>query len=185
MNTQKAAAEMGKMFRNVTTAVGDSWENIFLDNARRVSGPLAVRMLNNIGLNEQTTTPFKLFDSGCGAGVVAAELHHMVKPEVLQQSSILSGDFTQTMVDLTQKRIKQEGWINTEVRNIDGQVRRHLPILHYMYTSGWGETNRRRIQKTGLESAAFTHFTMNIGFHMIPDSEAALDGNSPHNPITP
>ncbi len=31
-------------------------------------------------------------------------------------------------------------------------------------------------QKTGLADSSFTHVATNIGFHVVPDSEAALSG---------
>ncbi|KAK0655332.1 hypothetical protein B0T16DRAFT_486914 [Cercophora newfieldiana] len=58
--------------------------------------------------------------------------------------------FSQPVIGLVQKRIKEEKWVNTEATTIDAQ-------------------------KTDLPSSAFTHTTMNIGFHVIPDSSAALD----------
>ncbi|KAK0620148.1 S-adenosyl-L-methionine-dependent methyltransferase [Immersiella caudata] len=150
MTSAKGAKELNKFFQNLYSAIGTSWEDVLLDNAQRVSVPLVTQMLNQIGLNEDTSKPFKLLDNGCGAGVVASELQRRIKPEVLQQSSILCGDFSQQVIGFVQKRINEERWTNTEASTVDAQ-------------------------KTNLPSSSFSHVTMNIGFHVVPDSEAALD----------
>jgi ubiquinone/menaquinone biosynthesis C-methylase UbiE len=93
-----------------------------LDSAKHVSAPIAIRMLDHVGLNKDTSTPFKLIDCACGAGVVASEVQSMIKPDVLQQSSILACDFSEQMVGITQRRIAREGWVNTEAKQIDAQV---------------------------------------------------------------
>lgn len=36
--------------------------------------------------------------------------------------------------------------------------------------------NLRGDKKTGLPDGAFTHVATNIGFHVVPDSQAALNG---------
>ncbi|KAL2138696.1 hypothetical protein VTI28DRAFT_6369 [Corynascus sepedonium] len=125
-------------------------QGLFLDNARRVSEPLATKLLKQMGLNEDISTPFKVFENTCGVGVVAPILQQIIKPDVLKRSRILSGDSSDQMVEVTQKRSESEGWVNTEVRKVDAQ-------------------------KTGLEDGAFTHVATNIGFHVVPDSEAALN----------
>lgn len=127
MSAAQGAKELDKFFRDISGVIGNSWEAILLDNAHRVSTPLVTQMLNQISLNETAAKPFKLFDNGCGAGVVAAELQRRIKSEVLQQSTILCGDFSQQVIGLVQKRIKEEGWVNTEANTIDAQVSpRHI-----------------------------------------------------------
>jgi len=91
-------------------------------NAERISAPLVVRMLKQIGLTADTNQPFRLVDNGCGAGVVAAELQRLIRPEVMKESSVLCGDFPESMVELVQERIKGEGWVNTRAERIDAQV---------------------------------------------------------------
>ena len=125
MNSQhqeKAAAGIREFFQSAHKVIGDSWEEVMVESSRRVSAPIAVRMLDQIGLNAQTSSPFKLIDNGCGVGVVASELHALVKPEVLRQSTVLCGDFADQMVGLVQKRISQGGWVNTSAQRIDAQV---------------------------------------------------------------
>jgi hypothetical protein len=116
-------AEIAKFFTNNKRAGGAEWENALLDNARRVSEPLAAKMLDQMGLTENTNTPFKLLENACGVGVVAPVLQRTIKPEVMKQSSILCGDFSEQALALAKQRIESEGWVNTEARVIDAQVR--------------------------------------------------------------
>ncbi|KAK4044119.1 hypothetical protein C8A01DRAFT_43050 [Parachaetomium inaequale] len=143
-------AEAQKFFSNYKRAGGSEWEHALLDNARRVSEPLATKMLDQMGLTENTNTPFKVLENACGVGVVAPVLQRITKPEVMKQSSILCGDFSEQALGMAKQRIESEGWVNTEARVIDAQ-------------------------KNGLDDGAFTHVATNIGFHVVPDSEAALN----------
>jgi ubiquinone/menaquinone biosynthesis C-methylase UbiE len=153
MNAAARSIELQKFFNNFKALGGGALEEVLFQNARRVSMPLATRMLDQMGLTEATETPFKVFENACGVGVVAPILHNITKPEVLKQSSILCGDFSEQVIGLAKQAIEKQGWENTEARQIDAQ-------------------------KTGLESGAFTHVATNIGLHVVPDSEAALDGKS-------
>ncbi|KAK3898368.1 S-adenosyl-L-methionine-dependent methyltransferase [Staphylotrichum tortipilum] len=148
--TPRITAELQKLYQNLKTAVGSAWEATLLENARSVSTPLAARMLSQMGLGADTTAPFKLFENACGVGVVAPLLKQIVKPDVLGQSSILCGDFSEQAVDFAKRRRESEGWLNTEVATVDAQ-------------------------KNGLPDGTFTHVATNIGFHVVPDSEAALN----------
>ncbi|KAK3389605.1 S-adenosyl-L-methionine-dependent methyltransferase [Podospora didyma] len=136
-------------FKNIDKAARN-WEESLVDHVRRVSGPLAARMLVQMGLDTKTTAPFGLFDNACGAGAVAAALDGLVQPEVLRLSHVLCGDFSEPVIGLVKKRITSEGWVNTEAKVVDAQT-------------------------NGLASGNFTHVTTNIGFHVVPDSKAALD----------
>ncbi|KAB5555035.1 S-adenosyl-L-methionine-dependent methyltransferase [Coniochaeta sp. 2T2.1] len=120
-----------------------------LEFVATVSAPLASKMLTQIGLDKTRTEGFKLLDNGAGLGVVAAEIHRMVDRDVLAQSKIISGDFSESAVEFVRKLVEKEGWKETEARIVDAQ-------------------------KTGFPDNEFSHLTMNIGFHVVPDSEAAL-----------
>lgn len=122
MSAAARAAEMHNFFNNFKALGGSAFEEILLENARRVSTPLATRMLNQMGLTKATETPFKVFENACGVGVVAPILHHTIRPEVLKQSSILCGDFSEQVIELAKKMIEGQGWENTEARRIDAQV---------------------------------------------------------------
>ncbi|KAH6632251.1 S-adenosyl-L-methionine-dependent methyltransferase [Chaetomium tenue] len=152
MTAATRAAELHKFFNNFKILGSNGLEEIFFENARRVSTPLATMMLNQMGLTEATETPFKVFENACGVGVVGPVLQHITKPDVLKNSSILCGDFSEQFIELAKKTTgKLEGWEKAEARRIDAQ-------------------------KTGLEDGAFTHVATNIGLHVVPDSEAALNG---------
>jgi protein-L-isoaspartate O-methyltransferase len=114
--------EMHKFFNNFKALGGSAFEEVLLENARRVSMPLATRMLSQMGLTEATETPFKVFENACGVGVIAPILQQIVKPDVLKQSSILCGDFSEQLIELAKKMIEKQGWENTEARQIDAQV---------------------------------------------------------------
>ncbi|KAF3765764.1 S-adenosyl-L-methionine-dependent methyltransferase [Cryphonectria parasitica EP155] len=116
---------------------------------KAVSQPLAANMLAKIGLNESTSEPFKLLDHGCGLGVVSRVLKETIPLDVMQRSSVLCGDSSETLVGAVRKRIVTEGWANTEARVLDAQ-------------------------NSGLPAESFTHVVSNICFHLVPDSQAAL-----------
>ena len=122
MANGKAGAELNKMLKNVGSLMGP---DVLLDHSHRVSEQLAARMLDQMGLTQEAATPFKLFDNACGIGAVNFEIHRRIQPEIIQQSSILCGDFSEQLIVMTEKVGKDEGWINTEVRQVDGQVSKH------------------------------------------------------------
>lgn len=118
-STEKRGTELNKFFKNVGSLVGPE---VLLDNSHRVSEKLAARLLDQIGMTRETSTPFKLFDNACGIGATNFEIHRRVKREVLQKSSILLGDFTEGVLAMTEQVAKNEGWVNTTVQRVDGQV---------------------------------------------------------------
>ncbi|KAM7216247.1 hypothetical protein V8F06_008366 [Rhypophila decipiens] len=144
---EKRESELVKVFENIGSIAG---AEVMLNGSRRISEKLVVRMLDQIGLTKETTKRFKLFDNACGIGSTNFEIHRRIRPDVLEQSSILLGDFAEGLIPLTTAVAKEEGWVNTVVKRVDGQ-------------------------STGLPSGEFTHVTTNIGFQVIPDSRAALD----------
>lgn len=167
MSTATQASELHKIYQSVQTAADNAWEDVLLENSRSVSTPLATRMLSQMGLGKDTNTPFRLLENACGAGVVAPLLQRIIKRDVLKESSILCGDFSDPLVGLARKRIESEGWVNTKATKIDAQVQ-HTPATSPCCAKSG--------QKTGLADGAFTHVATNIGFHVVPDSEAALNG---------
>lgn len=113
-----------KFFKNPKAAAGSAWEEKLIEHARRVSEPLATKMLAQMGLDSQTSTPFKLLENAGGVGVVAPVLQQIIKPEVMKQSKVICGDFSDELVALAKKRMESEGWVNTEAIKVDAQVRR-------------------------------------------------------------
>lgn len=123
MTTAVARAAAKEFFRDIKTATGSEWEAVLLQNARNVSTPLAKRMLSQMGLGpDTTTTPIKFFENACGIGVAAPLLQGIIKPDVLKQSTILCGDFSEPVVEMAKQRIQNEGWLSTEAEVVDAQV---------------------------------------------------------------
>lgn len=121
--TATREAVLQKYFNNLEANAGSAWEELLLSSASRVSMPLATRMLSQMGFDNETLTPFKILENACGVGVVAPILQQIIKPGILQQSSIVCGDFSEEVVGLAKKRIESEGWVNTEATKVDAQVR--------------------------------------------------------------
>lgn len=139
------------LFKDVLKIDRNTLEGRMLADVNAVSSPLANKMLGQIGLGKETTAPFALLDNGAGLGVVGAELQRLVDNTVLAKSSIICGDFSEAMVQATRRRAQREGWVNTEARVINAET-------------------------TGFPDNHFDYVTMNIGAHVVPDSEAWLKG---------
>ncbi len=123
MNQENSEREIQQVFK--TLPVNLKNDSGMLINAQQISAPLVARMFDQARLGSKTSTPIILLDNGCGPGFVTEQLQSSIPADVLKQSKIICGDFSQQMVDLTSKRIKEEGWVNTEARVIDAQVRPH------------------------------------------------------------
>jgi hypothetical protein len=120
------AAELHKFFQNPNKTVGGNpgaWEQALLKSARNVSTPLALRLVSQMGLGNETATPVRVFENACGVGVVAPILQQLLKPDVLGQSRIVCGDFSEQAVGLVKGRVEREGWVNTNAETVDAQVR--------------------------------------------------------------
>lgn len=112
--------ELLGFFKNISTFMPPA---VLLENSRRVTEKLAAQMLDQIDLNKDTTTPFKLFDNACGIGATNFELYRRVQREVLKESKVLCGDFSEGAIDIAKKVAEVEGWTGeTEVRVVDAQV---------------------------------------------------------------
>jgi ubiquinone/menaquinone biosynthesis C-methylase UbiE len=116
-------AELQKLFGATKQSLGDGWEDAIIEGMNRVTLPLARRMLDQAAVTASLATPIVLFDNGCGLGVVAAELQTRLAKEVMRESTLLSGDISAQIIDSMKMRIEREGWVNTEARIIDAQVR--------------------------------------------------------------
>lgn len=102
------------------TSRGD--QQSLLEAVDAITAPLARNMLHKIGLDETTTTPFKLLEIGCGMGVLAPNLNQTVPKNVMEKSSVLCTDFSEALVTTVKRRIENEGWVNTDARVVDAQV---------------------------------------------------------------
>ncbi|OAA58489.1 Methyltransferase type 11 [Niveomyces insectorum RCEF 264] len=138
-----------KLIRDTVGSAGDAEEKQMIDSATAVAGPAAIKMLEVAGLDASTDTPFTLLDSACGSGVTAAVLNQTLKREVLEKSSILCTDVSESMVNLVKRRIANEGWISTTAEQRDAQ-------------------------KTELPDKSFTHITLGMALFLMADSIAAI-----------
>lgn len=97
---------------------GDVW----VRTSKAVVGRLAAPLLLRMGLAAVGTEPVTLLDLAAGAGVVAQELHKLLPKATLEKGSILATDNAPGMLDIMNRRIADEGWINTKTANADAQV---------------------------------------------------------------
>ena len=112
-------AELQKLFKG---SLPEHFKKMQSDILGQVSRPLVMRMLDQIGLTKESTTPFVLFDNACGMGLVASELSSRIESEVLAKSSVLSGDISEGFVSFVRDRIEKEGWLNAEAKVVDAQA---------------------------------------------------------------
>ncbi|KAJ6782889.1 hypothetical protein PWT90_09922 [Aphanocladium album] len=127
----------------------DKYENVWVRTSKTVIAKLAAPILPKMGLTADRREPVKLLDNAAGAGVMAQELNRTLPRVTLQAGSILATDFSESLVQIMQDRIKAEGWINTEARIADAQ-------------------------DTKLPESSFTHASILLGLHIIPDPDAAV-----------
>ena len=153
-----SSEELNEIFRDLSKTLGDDWEVRLLEGVEGVTAPACRKMLDQIGINREMTEAFALLDQACGPGITAGEVQQIVSPDVLEMSSILSADCSAEMVAACQRRASRQGWKGKcEARVLDAQ-QSHLP------------------------AESFSHVTMSLGFHVIPDAEAALNGDYPFSP---
>lgn len=124
MSSIKSTKHTASMMESVLTSESgnNDGQNFVHQLMNATSGPLARNMLNKIGLNHTTKQPFKLLEHGCGLGIIAPTLMETVPRDVLEQSSILCGDFSEPLVEFVKRRIQSESWIGVETRTLDASV---------------------------------------------------------------
>ncbi|KAH6696853.1 S-adenosyl-L-methionine-dependent methyltransferase [Plectosphaerella plurivora] len=106
-------------------------------------------LTSQMGLSDQTTHPVHVVDSACGTGVLAQELQKLIPKEILEKSTFLCADSAESAVSLVTSRVNDEGWTNTEVKQLDAM-------------------------NTGLPAKSFTHVGIGMGLHIIPDPDVVL-----------
>lgn len=83
---------------------------------------LAAPLLAQMGVNKDRTAPVQFLDSACGTGVVTQEVQGMLGRDVLEKSTFISADRSDTLVDLVKGRIEEEGWVNVQAKVLDAMV---------------------------------------------------------------
>ncbi|OAA43977.1 UbiE/COQ5 methyltransferase [Beauveria brongniartii RCEF 3172] len=124
-------------------------ENTWVRTSKTVIAKLAAPLLPRMGLTADRTAPVTLLDNAAGAGVMAQEVNAVLPRTTLQAGSILATDMSESLVGIMQGRIKTEGWINTEARVADAQ-------------------------DTKLPDNTYSHVSILLGLHIIPDPDAAV-----------
>lgn len=97
--------------------------------ARGMLKHMVAPLISQMGLNKETAEPVALLDNACGSGVLTQEVQAALEQDVLQKSSFTCADVAPNMVDLVKWRVENEGWINTEVKNLDAMVYSLPPSL--------------------------------------------------------
>ncbi|KAL4903636.1 hypothetical protein BDW74DRAFT_155877 [Aspergillus multicolor] len=116
--------------------------------AERVTGLYAHPLISQSGIASYTDRPV-VFDNACGTGIIGSVLHDTLSETVRQSWELTCGDFSQEMVDSTQQRAAEEGWLNATTKAVNAQ-------------------------EMDLPSEHFTHVYTAFAFPMIPDTPAAL-----------
>ncbi|XWX01216.1 hypothetical protein V2A60_009242 [Cordyceps javanica] len=148
------SAQTGHLDKMSSTMSGvftgaDKHENTWVRTSKTIIAKLAAPLLPRMGLTADRTAPVTLLDNAAGAGVMAQEVNKVLPRMTLQAGSILATDFSEALVGITQERIKTEGWINTEARVADAQ-------------------------DTKLPDNTYSHVSILLGLHIIPDPDAAV-----------
>ncbi|KAJ3493084.1 hypothetical protein NLG97_g4969 [Lecanicillium saksenae] len=142
--TEKMASTVNGFFTGA-----DKHENTWVRTSKTIIAKLAAPILPKMGLTTDRREPVRLLDNAAGAGVMSQEVQRTLPRVTLQAGSILATDFSEALVKIMEDRIKTEGWINTEARIADAQ-------------------------DTKLPESSFTHVSILLGLHIIPNPDAAV-----------
>ncbi|KAM3513326.1 hypothetical protein MY11210_003010 [Beauveria gryllotalpidicola] len=149
MSAQARSAERLSNTIGGVFAEADKHENTWVRTSKTVIAKLAAPLLPRMGLTADRTAPVTLLDNAAGAGVMAQEVNKTLQRTTLQAGSILATDMSESLAGIMQERIKTEGWINTEARVADAQ-------------------------DTKLPDNTYSHVSILLGLHIIPDPDAAV-----------
>ncbi len=119
-----------------------------MDASETATGVPARAMLEQCGLLPSPPPDAVILDNACGAGIVTARLFESAGSD-RHDLNVVCGDLDQTMVELSEQRIKANNWKNAQAKRLDAQA---LPY--------------------GAE--AFTHVMMNFGPQLMSDPILAL-----------
>ncbi|KAI4602444.1 hypothetical protein KJ359_009688 [Pestalotiopsis sp. 9143b] len=138
-----------KTYSNFSSGLNDHDLDKILRNTDAVMAVPVTKLLAQVGIDSSRTEPFHLLDNACGTGAVVAQLQRIVGSDVLGKSKILCGDINQPHLDILQRRMSKNDWVNTEVATIDAQ-------------------------DSKLPSKSFSHVTISLGLHVIPQPDLVL-----------
>ena len=92
-------------------------------NAEIVTSPFGRDLIEKAGLLSPNLDNLTILDNACGTGVVSAALQDMVPPATKARMKLTMGDFSEPMLKVAKERSEAEGWVHTEGRIVDAQVR--------------------------------------------------------------
>ncbi|KAL2834442.1 S-adenosyl-L-methionine-dependent methyltransferase [Aspergillus cavernicola] len=116
--------------------------------AEKATGLFARPLINQSGIASYQKPPV-VFDNACGTGIISSILHRTLSYQVRQGWELTCGDFSESMVEYTHQRAKDEEWHNAEVKFVDAQ-------------------------ETGFDSAHYTHIFAAFAFPSFLDDGAAV-----------
>ncbi|KAF7555784.1 hypothetical protein G7Z17_g1907 [Cylindrodendrum hubeiense] len=144
-NEQDAAAKgLSRLFKGIT-----EFEKDFIVASRGVIRGLINPLLAQMDLTENTPTPVNVLDSACGTAVFTQEIQDTLPKAVLEKSTFQCADSSEPMVNIVNKRIDGEGWVNVKTAVLDAK-------------------------NTGLPENSFSHVGVGLGLHLIPGPNAVL-----------
>ncbi|KAL4996973.1 S-adenosyl-L-methionine-dependent methyltransferase [Aspergillus recurvatus] len=117
--------------------------------AEQLTGLYALPLINQSGIASYANRPI-VFDNACGTGIIGSVLQHTLSDQVRKNWELTCGDFSQAMVEYTQQRAVDEGWLNTTTKIVNAQ-------------------------EMDLPDACFTHVYTAFAFPLISDTTAALN----------
>lgn len=111
----------------------------FVDNYKtgeKVTGQFAQTLIDQSGLiadaNANPEKSLVVLDNACGTGIVSGLLHHQLNDKAKRNWKLTCGDISEGMLEYTRRRVRREGWENTETKIVDAQDT-GLPNAHYTH----------------------------------------------------
>lgn len=118
-------SEISKNMADVYAKAGSSsksTEDEFIHASKSIMKDLAWPLVDK--MIKSSDTPINFFDCACGPGVLTQELYKKLTKDALSKSTILCSDFSHGMVDLVNRRVKDEHWTSVETKVLDARVSR-------------------------------------------------------------
>lgn len=123
----EAACSLSRIYHNANRT-NDKNEDQQILVAKSFLRPLARPLLDAMEISEATVgESLQLLDLACGSGVIIQEAQEILPTDVLKSSRFLATDTSKALVELVNKRIGAEGWVNTNARVLDAMVRCQPP----------------------------------------------------------
>lgn len=121
-------------------------EEKFIDNYKigeKVTGLFAKDLLDQTQLvtdaNANPAKPLVVLDNACGTGIVSSLLQKELGEQVKHNLALTCGDISGGMLEYTQRRMKNEAWVNAKTEIVDAQDSK-LPTAHFTHSiTAFGE----------------------------------------------